>query len=150
MIIILHQVIFHLSLKIQSYHFRKVKPDDKGQKLIDFILQCRWKTKFLGTSSEGLFRTPSERISHCIHLVRTPCSQLPARSGIFCLFVEVVYRSCGLKFVYRTINLFFYWILVKVKFPAKFCWHSIELFYLQISSDSKYFFFLFQGIVIED
>ena len=28
---ILHQVIFHLSVKMQSYHFRKVKPDDKSR-----------------------------------------------------------------------------------------------------------------------
>ena len=53
---ILYQVIFHLNLKKQSYHFRKVKPDNKSRKkLIDFIQQCTWKTKFLGTSSEGLF-----------------------------------------------------------------------------------------------
>ena len=61
------------------------------QKLIDFIRLCTWKTKFLETSSEGLFRTPSDRISHRIHIVRTSCSQLATRSGIFCLLVEVVY-----------------------------------------------------------
>ena len=65
--------------------------------LIDFILQCTWKTKFLGTSSKGFFRTPSDRISHCIHTVRTSFSQLPAISGIFCLLVEFVYWPCGLK-----------------------------------------------------
>ena len=51
--------------------------------------------------SEGLFRTPSNRISHCFYIVRTSWSQLHIRSGIFCLLVGVVYRPCGLKFVYQ-------------------------------------------------
>ena len=72
--------------------------------MIDFILQSMWKTKFLGMSLEGLFRTPSHRISHHIHIVRTSYSQLLARSGIFCLLVEVVYWPCGLKFEYPMIN----------------------------------------------
>ena len=42
---------------------------------------AREKNKFWGTSLEGLFWIPSNRISHCIHIVRTSCSQLPARSG---------------------------------------------------------------------
>ena len=42
---------------------------------IILTIQCTWKTKFLRTSSVGLFRTPSERISHRIHIVRISCSQ---------------------------------------------------------------------------
>ena len=97
-----------------------------------------WKTKFLGTSSEGLFRTP-DRISHCIHIFKTSCSQLPARSGIFCLLFEVVYWPCGLKFVYLMINLAFRGIIFKVKLPTKFCLHSFEWFFLQIICEAKYF-----------
>ena len=46
------------------------------------LQRCTWKSNFLGTSSLGLFRTPSERISRCIYIVRTSCSQLSARSRI--------------------------------------------------------------------
>ena len=76
-------------------------------------------------------------ISHCIHIVRVSCSQLPARSGIFCLLVEVVYWPCGLKFVYPMINWAFLRIVVKL--PAKFYLYSFEWFCLQISG-AKYFF----------
>ena len=99
---------------------------------------CTWKTKLLGTFLEGLFRAPSNRISHCIHIVRTSYSQLHARSRIFYLLVEVVYWPCGLKFVYTTINFAFLGIIVKVKLSAKFFLHSFEWFCLQISSDTKY------------
>ena len=105
------------------------------------------KDQVLGTSSEGLFWTPSDRISHCIHIVRTSCSQLPDRSRIFWLLVEVFY--CSLKFVYPTINLAFLEIVVKVNFPVKFCLHSFKWFCLQINSNTKYFSSLVQGIVIE-
>ena len=98
-----------------------------------------WKTKFLGTFSRGLFRTPSDRISH-IHIVRTSYIQLLARSGIFCFHVEIVYWPCGLKFEYPMINLAFLEIIVKVKPPVKFCLHSFEWFCLQIRSDARYFF----------
>ena len=80
------------------------------------------------------------RIFHRIHIVRTSCSQFPARSGIFWLFVEVVYLSCDLKFVYQIINLAFLGIIIKVNLPAKFCLPSFEWYYLHISSDAKYFF----------
>ena len=93
--------------------------------------RCTWKTKFLGTSSEELFRTLSDRISHCIHTVRTFCSQLSARSGIFCLLIKIVYWPCGLKFVYPTINLAFWGIIVKVKNPANFCLYSFVYIYKQ-------------------
>ena len=97
-----------------------------------------WKTKFLGKSSEGLFRTPSNRISHRIHIVSASCSQLPVRSGIFFIHEEVVYRPCGLKFVYPTINLAYMRIILKAKLPVKFCFHSFEWFCRQVS-DPKYF-----------
>ena len=71
-------------------------------------------------------------ISYCIHIVRTSCSQLPARSEIFCLVVEIVYWHCDLKFVYPMINLAFLGIIVKVKLGAKFCLHSFKWFCLQI------------------
>ena len=94
---------------------------------------------FRRTSSKRLSWTPSDRISHCIQTLRTSYSQLLARSGIFCLLVEVVYWPCGLKFVCPTINLTFLGIIVKVKLPAKFCLHCFEWFCLQISN-AKYVF----------
>ena len=87
-----------------------------------------WKTKFWRMSSEGLFRAASGRISHGIHIVGTSWSQLPVRSGIFHLLVEVVYWPCCRKFVDPTINLAFQRIIVKVKLPAKFCLHSFGWF----------------------
>ena len=105
-----------------------------------FILRCEWKFKFFGMSSKGLFQISSGWISHLIHIVRTSCGQLPSRSAIFCLLIEVVYWSCGLKLVYPTINLaFFLRIIVKVKFLSKFCLHNFDWFCLQISSDAKSF-----------
>ena len=96
-----------------------------------------WKTRFLETSLEGLFWTPSNRISYCTNIVKTSCSQLPARFGIFCLLVEIIYWPCSLKFVYPMINLAFLGIIVKVKLTAKFCYPRFEWFCLQIS-DTKF------------
>ena len=98
--------------------------------------RCTWKTRFFGMSSEGLFQTLSKRISYCIHIVKTSWCQLPVKSGIFCLLVEVVYWPCGLKFAHPMINLAFQGITVK--FPVKFCLHNFEWFCLQISV-TKYF-----------
>ena len=70
--------------------------------------------------TEGLFQTLSHRISCCIHIVKTPCSQLPSRSGIFCLLVEVVYLPSNLKFEYPIINLAFLGIIIKAKIIRKF------------------------------
>ena len=68
-----------------------ITSERSNQKLIDFILQRTWKTKFLGTSSGvGLG-------SYHIHIVMTFRSQLPATSGIFCLFVKVVYLTLWLE-----------------------------------------------------
>ena len=46
------------------------------------------KDQVLGNDFEGTF---SDRISRRINIVRTSCSQLHARSGIFSDLVEVVY-----------------------------------------------------------
>ena len=123
---ILHQVIFHLNFKKQPYHFRKVKPDDRGRNWLTLSYGECERPSSLGMSSEGLFQTPSDRISHRIHIVRTSCSQLPARSGIFCPLVKVVYWPYGFRFVYQTINLSLPEIFVKLS--AKFCWHNLEWF----------------------
>ena len=101
-------------------------------------LYSTWKTKFLGTSSEGLFGPPSVRISHCIQIVRTSCSQLPARSVIFCLLVEAVYWPCGLKFGFSGDNC-------ADKLPAKFCLHNFEWFCLQKIVTQKIFPLLFKA-----
>jgi len=98
-----------------------------------------WNTQLLASSSDGLFRTPSDRISHRIHTVRRSYSQLPARFGWICLLVDVVDWSCGFKFVNPTINLAFLGIIVEVELPAIFGLHRFEWFRLQISSDAKYF-----------
>ena len=96
------------------------------------------------------FRITSERISHCIHIIRTSCNQLPATSGISTFLLSFFYWPCSLKFVSPTINLTFLGIIGKVKLPAKFCLHSFEWLCLQLSNNAKYFSFLVQGIVIED
>ena len=99
-----------------------------------------WKTKFLETSSEGLFRTLSNRISHCIHIIRTSGSQLSTKFGILYLQVEVVPWPCSLKYAYSMIDLAFLRTIVTVKHLAKFCLHSFGWFCHQISCDTKYFF----------
>ena len=114
--IIIHIVSSHLSYGKTILSLENGQTWWQGQKLIDFILQCTWKTRFLGISSQGLSRAPSDRISHSIHIVRTSCRQFPARSGNFCLLVEVVYWPYDLKSVYPTINLAFLGIIVKLKF----------------------------------
>ena len=103
-----------------------------------FFAMLHVNIKFLVTSLEGLFWTPSDRISHCIYILMTSCSQLPAGSGIFCLLVRVVYWSCGLKFVYPMINLAFLMTIVKVKLPTKFC-----LQFRMILSSNKWYKILF-------
>ena len=107
------------------------------QKLIDLIWQSTWKTKLLRTSSEWHFQTPSHRISHHIHIVRTSCRQLSARYGIFWILVQVVYWLCDLKFLYQMVNLAILGIIVKGKLPTKFWLHSFEWFCLQVRNDTK-------------
>ena len=50
-----------------------------------------------------------------------------------------------MSFEYPTINLAFLGIILKVKLLAKFCLHSFEWFWLQIS-DAKYFSSHFQAL----
>ena len=107
-----------------------------------FFATMHVKDQFLKTSLERLLRTPSDRISHRIHIISTSCCQLSAKSGIFCFLLEVVYWPCSKKFVYPTINLVFLGIILKVKLLAKFWLYSFEWFCLQIRSDAKYFFLL--------
>ena len=124
----MHQVIFHMSRKKQLYHFRKVKLDDKDRNWLILSHSVRER------------QSSWDRIPHHIHIFRTSCIQLPARSGIFCLLVKVVYWPGNLKFVYPMITLSFLGIIVKLKLPAKFCLHCFEWLCFQISSDTKYFF----------
>ena len=104
-------------------------------------MNSRMKTMYpYWTSLERLFQILSNRISHCIHIIRTSCSQLRAGSVIFCLLVEVVYWPCCLKFVYPRINLTFMGLILKSKLPVKFWLDNFEWFYFEISSEAKYFF----------
>ena len=111
---------------------------------------AREKTGSWGHLLKDFFQTPSDRISQGFHIVRTYCSQLPARSGIFCLLVEIIYWPCELKFLYPTIDFALNGISVKVKLPAKFFLHGFEWFCIQMDSDAKYVPSLVQGIDIED
>ena len=57
---------------------------------------------------------------------------LAARSGIFFIFVEFVYWSCDLKFVYPTINLAFLVLLYLVHWPLlrMILGNSVSVFFL--------------------
>ena len=61
-------------------------------------------------------------------IVRKSCTQLPATSGCFCLLAWFAHWSCS---------------------STKVCMQRFEQFYFQISGDTKYFFFLFWGILID-
>ena len=82
----------------------------------------------------GLFRNPSDKIYHHIHIVRTSCDQLPARSRIFFLLLGLVYWPCGLRSVFPTINSSLLEIIVKVKLAVKFCLHSFEFIFKKIKT----------------
>ena len=94
-----------------------------------------WKTKFLGTSLEGLFRTPSTRISLSIQIVRIYCSQLPVWSGIFLPFCWSCLLTLWLENCVPNDEFCFSGIIVKVKLPAKFCLHS---FWRILSSNKQW------------
>ena len=93
-----------------------------------FFATMHVKNQVLGNVFGGNFLNPSDRISHCIHIVRMSCSQLPAWSRIFCFLVEVVYWPCSLKFVYPTINLAFLGIIVKLTFVQNFVCTVLNVF----------------------
>ena len=73
---------------------------------------------FRGTFFDFFRQNPSP-YTHCQDILQsTPCQ------------VEFVYWSCGLKFVYLTIDLGFLGIIEKFKLPAKFCLRNFEWFCL--------------------
>ena len=109
-------------------------------------IDCTRKTKLLRTFSWRLFRTPSDRISHRIQIVRRSCSQLPARSGIFCLLVEFVYWPCGLKFGSLTINWALLGIIVKLNFPRNFAFTLLNDFVSKWIVTQSIFPFFSQGL----
>ena len=151
----------------------------QGQKLIDFILQCVWKTKFLGTSSEGLFLDSFWQNllphPHCQEILQSTPYQiwdflLSCWGCLLTLWLEICVPNN--KFGFSGDNCY-------IKLPAKFCLRDVALKtcqkrwmivrsgeresgisvlaaqhddddYLQISSDAKYFSSLVQGIVIKD
>ena len=52
------------------------------------------KEQVIGNVFGVTFQTPSDWISHRIHIVRTSCSQFPAIAGIFfCLLAEFIYAK---------------------------------------------------------
>ena len=59
---------------------------------LGFFATMHVKEKALGNVFDGTFSdSSSDRISQRIHIVISSCSQLPSRSGIFCLLLKVVY-----------------------------------------------------------
>ena len=118
----MHQIIFHLSFKKQSYHFRKVKPDNKGRNWLTLSYGAQeWPSSWECLHRDIFRLLPTES------LTASTLSRHLARSGIFCLLVEVVCWPCGLKFFY---------------------FHSFEWFCLQISSDTNIFSSLVQGFIV--
>ena len=84
-----------------------------------FFATMHMKDQVLGNIFRGTFLDSFwQNLSlhpHCQNIL------LSTSSGIFWLFVEIVYWLCGLKFVYLMVNLAFLGIIVKVKLPVKFC-----------------------------
>ena len=99
-----------------------------------------------GIFSES-FRQNLSLHPHCQVILQSTSSQI---WDFFFLLVEVVYWPSGLKCVYPTINLAFLGIIVQVKLPAKFCLNNFEWFCLLISSVTKSFSSLVQGIVMRN
>ena len=139
---ILNQVIFHLSLKKQTHHFRKVKPDDKGRNWL--ILSNSARERPSSWDFFGLLPTESLTASTLWgHLAVNFLSDLGFSASLSSFFF---YWPHGWKFVYPMINLALLGIILKVmKFLLAQCW--------MILSPNKWrnlFSSLFQGIVIED
>ena len=116
----MHQLIFHLSLKMQSSHFRKIKPDDKGRNWLTLYYTAREKPsswEHLRRDFFGLL--PTESLTASTLSEHLAVNFLPDLR-LFCLLFDFVYCTRGLKFVYPTINLAFLGIIVKLNFLRKF------------------------------
>ena len=99
-----------------------------------FFTTMHEKTKSWERLQRDFFGLLSTGISHRIHIVRTSCNQLPARSG-------------SSNVLFNFFFFFFYWPWrLEICVPDyKFCLHNFDWFCLQKSSDEKcgVFFFLF-------
>ena len=115
--------IYTVRAPVNLYLKRKVNLHyyDKDRNWLTLSNSARERPSSWERLRKDFFGGTSDGISHHIHIVGTSCSQLPARSGIFCPLVEVVYWPSRLKFVYPTINLAFLGIIVNVKLHVKFC-----------------------------
>ena len=78
------------------------------------------KTQFSVKSFDVLFGTFSNRFSHSIQIDKSSCTQLPARSGCFCLLTELVHWSCSSKLMCPLINLALQGMVVEGELPVKF------------------------------
>ena len=79
-----------MSLKKQSYYFRNVKPDVKGRNWLTLSYSARERpsSRELLRGGEGLFRTPSNRISHRIHIVRNLTINFVSDLGFSALWLK--------------------------------------------------------------
>ena len=108
---------------LKSSHITSERSNQMTRAEIDWVYSTvHVKDQVLWNVFGGTFSV-SFRQNLTPHIHWTFCSQLPARSGIFCLFIGVVYWPCGLKFVYLTMNLAFLGIIVKLNLLQNFtCW----------------------------
>ena len=141
-----------MSLKKQSYDFRKVKPDDKSRNWLTLSYSARERPSERPNSWEHLQRDffgflPTESLSSFTLWGRL--SHLPAWSGIFHLLAEVVW---WLRLdIFVPIDKFgFFGLFVRVKHPAIFFWFNFEWFRHQKRSDAKYFSSLVQWTLIKN
>ena len=141
-------MIFHIRLKIQSYLFRKLKPDDKGNNWLTLFNSARVRASsleylrgyFLDTFRQNLLSHP-----HGQNILQSISSQIwDFLFSRWCCLLTRWLEICELndKFGFSGDNC-------KSKLPAKFCSHSFEWFCLQIRRDTKYFSSLVQGILIK-
>ena len=119
---IIHIASSHLLFesKKQSYHFRKVKPDDKGGNRLTLSYNAREKPSSwerLRKDFFGLFPKESLTVSTLSeHLAVNFLPDLGFSAFLLRLFID----SVVLKFVYLKINLAFLWITVKSNFLRNF------------------------------
>ena len=111
----INQDIIHLGFKKQLFHFRKIKPDTKCWNRLTPSYCARERLSFWERLRRDFFKLLLTET-----LTASTLSRLPAKSGIFCHLVDVVYWPCGLEFVYTTINLALLGIIVKLNFQQNF------------------------------